>query len=962
MKNSFTVCQASAGSGKTYTLAATYVALLLSGESFRSILAVTFTNKATDEMKERILLFLDNIARNTGPAADDALSAVRRYMVRNADAPAEELRRRAGLCYRQMLEDYDNIHISTIDTFLMQLLNGLGQMLDDVSASATVELDLKRLVATAVEQLLTNPSEGEAGVVARLEAYVTELMEDERDWNICDQLTHIAEQLYSEAAQALDAEGQIVFDPDKIRAYKQRMDWRKAACVVALHREYEAKKDFVPDGNEYVKWFERLKKTFDGKVDDDDAFRGPTKTQLPKIDPAWMPLVELSAECRRVYLTCKYSTVLMNDLSLMSDIRGSINRLLAEQNTVLLAKTANILHQAMKSGDADFILEKSGIRYRHVMLDEFQDTSVLQWENFRPLLEDILASGGTVFIVGDTKQSIYRWRNGDWRIMANLGSTMTLNQNYRSAREVVEFVMKLFHETYEVGKEGGYVRVRHVPYGKNEAFATRTEARQSIAQEVFRTIEKHLAAGDKGADNMILTRGHKEAAIVVDVYRRMCAAGEIPLTAQAGLVSCDSFHLDSSSTVRRVIEVVRNEPKAEMPLCERMMEAIRTVMTEPDYADITDQAYLSGLMDLVATYTAQYGSDVRAFLRAWDEKLHETAVAAPDSEAVRMLTIHSAKGLEAKNVYIPFCSWPMEKDGGDVMWFEARGMSAGSRDTEMKSIPVPLYSNLCDSDYAAEYNDEHEMQLIDNRNLLYVALTRAAQRLYVYVDTSATALKENKTAGTQILTALGEYESGNEAETVGKASGKKMDDRFSFREATGIAAELHIGERTPEFRQTTESVDYLHYGEMSADNKHWRQYIGTVCHTIFEQTAVRGDELRAIDEARMSGLIADEQMAAEVATLVSGAWEHEQLCDWFSGKWQLLREVTFIDDNKELRPDRVMVDPAQHRAIVLDYKFGEREPKHAKQVGYYMQTLRRMGYTQVEGWLWYARENKLVEV
>ena len=156
--NTFTVCQASAGSGKTYTLAATYVAMLLSGESYRTILAVTFTNKATAEMKERILLFLDNIARQTGSEADGALEAVKQHIKRigiTRQLPSDDdLRRRAGDYYRRMLEDYDNIHISTIDTFLMQLLNGLGQMLDDSSATATVELDINQLITAAVDRMM----------------------------------------------------------------------------------------------------------------------------------------------------------------------------------------------------------------------------------------------------------------------------------------------------------------------------------------------------------------------------------------------------------------------------------------------------------------------------------------------------------------------------------------------------------------------------------------------------------------------------------------------------------------------------------------------------------------------------------------------------------------------------------------------------------------------------------------
>ncbi|MBP5641756.1 MAG: UvrD-helicase domain-containing protein [Paludibacteraceae bacterium] len=1006
----FTVCQASAGSGKTYTLAATYVTLLLGGESYRTILAVTFTNKATAEMKERILLFLDNIARNTGADAAGALETVKKYIVERGlvkTMPSDdELRRRAEDCYKRMLEDYDNIHISTIDTFLMQLLGGLGQMLDDNSATAAVELDIDALIADAVDRLMTFPDEAQKGLRARIEAYVNEQLDSEKNWDIRGQLRAIAAKLYSEAAQQLDAEGKIVFDPERIRSFKQRNDYRKMKCVIEATRIYNDWKDRLPE-SWMEKWFERIDKSIKGEIKADDAFRGPTEKQLNKPMPDELrQLVDLCVESKRAYLTYKFSSELLNDLSLMSDIRESIHAIMAEQNIILLAQTAQVLHAALKQGDADFILEKAGIRYRHIMLDEFQDTSVLQWSNFRPLLEEILAGGGSVFIVGDVKQSIYRWRNGDWRIMANLKNDqgqlanfyneLPLSRNFRSEKEIMHFNLDLFNRLgmqvylddekdtehpdlsryYRSGHEGGYVRVRAI------------EDKEACVADMFLTIEQRLAAGYKGSDMLILARTHAEIESIIGIYRSLIDSGNYPLLEQVGLVSCDSFKLDSSPLVCRVIDLIkyitkgdavseyalriavpnldiatlRNTLPPSMPLIE-MIEEVAKIILSAETVTPDDSAYLSGLMDEALNYTIRYGADVEAFLEAWDENIHKQPVAAPICDSVKIMTIHVAKGLEAKQVYIPFCNWKMENASKTTIWCRAKQTADGKPDGELEYIPVVLQQSVSDSAYADEYALECEMQQIDNINTLYVALTRAGEELYVYVDTKEADWSKAETAGALIMNVLQdkgltqkdfgyEYEAGAPMplkEKGNSAVGGKMIDRCSFNDAEKIEAEWHIGERTPEFRQSTESLNYM-------------LALGSVCHGILEQMKTRDDEARALRQARLDGRITDDDQLKLVTELIDRAWTNDSMCDWFSGRWELLREVAFLDRGREFRPDRVMIDRKSNRAIVLDYKFGEHENSYAKQVKQYMSLLRRRGFSNVEGWIWYAQEGELVEV
>lgn len=1009
-------------------------------------------------MKDRILLFLDNIADNTGSEADAALQAVRNRMIANRQASDEALRQRARDCYNCMLEDYDNIHISTIDTFLMQLLNGLGQMLDDASAGAAVELDLEHLITTAVDNLLTRPSDLQtASLTKRLANYVSDRLEAGKDWDIRSSLIDIAKRLYTESVQQMEAEGLIDFDADVIFKYKANADWRQAACVKDLTDLYVSWRNWttVADGisgeSATDKFIQEIDTYLKGTCDEKNMFRGFTDglrkkyvtekgaklhekyktntTRAEEVIGVLVRLDELCHQCQRAYYTYKYSVALLNDMALMTALRGEIQALLVEQNTVLLAQTADKLHQAMAVGDADFILEKAGIRYRHIMLDEFQDTSVLQWENFKPLVEEILSNGGTVFIVGDIKQSIYRWRNGNWEIMASLNSEtpnigayyrdLPLRRNFRSSREVVQFNLELFQKLtsqgfgnefaealydeeygqhnvtdyYKSGHENGFVQLSLYPYGKNRAeLRDRNSAREQILTDMFGEIEARLRQGESASDMLILVRGHDEAEAVVSHYRSLASLS--PVLAQTQIVSCDSFHLDASLSVQFLIQTLRwivlkeavakwyislvfptadllaiEQLNPSVPICELFEEILKILPSQQK----TDLAYINALLDGVHDYAAKYGSDAVAFLQYWDDIMHEQSIAAPASEAVKIMTIHSAKGLEARNVFIPFCSWEMEKDRqSDVLWCDAKALlKAPVR--KLKRIPVRMSSALANSEYEQEYMAEHIQQRLDNLNLLYVALTRARDNLFVYGDIYDTQIDTNNTAASLLYNAYRDDweklentvtlrfgEPVHEQKKVYSSSGK-MVDRFTFDNARTEAAELHVGERPVSFQMSRESLDSLHF-TAEDENRTARIDLGNVCHAIMERMETRSDKDAAVNDAKMRGLIADEKMEAEVIRLVDAAWSNLQMLDWFSGKWELLREATFLTANAELRPDRVMIDRETSTAIVLDYKFGQREARYARQVRDYMRIMAELNFRHVEGYLWYAQEALLQPV
>ena len=1072
--HSLNVCRASAGTGKTFTLAAYYVGLLLSGVSYRNILAVTFTNKATAEMKERILTYLLAIAQ--GDSREDAFfEKAKSFMLSDSQTTDIELRTRAEVCFRQMLADYDNVCVSTIDSFLQTLLSGMAQLLGK-GAGYSVELDIKRAITTAVDQILTTE------MTDRLEPIMVDYLQDRLDnearWDIRGSIISMAQKLYDESVQMLNSEGKIDFDPDHIRRYKKMLDkWRtrpEFTRLATLREQVAAQyasitqKSFASDIKRMLDNIEdSIQKPKEMKTE--EIFRGMTAAAYKSFSDTkqdkWQAaagalyeqieqLQQLCNVCRQTYWECRITGLFLMDMRMMQGLLERINDNLAEANRTLLAETAATLTQALKPGDADFILEKCGIRYKHIMIDEFQDTSRLQWEVFLPLLQDILAAeGNSILIVGDIKQSIYRWRNGDWHIMDALGKAdnvltpwfnpdfPALQRNFRSRRNVVQFNLQtmqrilaesepdkqnayIYNEDYKgdnltdyynAKNDGGYVRFRAYPKHKSgstlAAQVLKTPRVQAdILTDVFGTIESLLQQGESPADIMILVRTNREAMAVVKCFndlRRNTDA--FPALGRTRLVSADSFHLDRSASVLLAVNALRYldsadpvaakyielvapvpDPLAQiaatdrqLPLYEMLQDIVRLLLCDQEGTFLfSDIAYINCLLDNVRNYVADNGSDRHAFLQYWDDTMHDKSIPAPDTNAIRIMTVHSSKGLESKTLFIPFCTWEMENSRKtNLLWCEACVKPEDGTEP-LRYIPIKDSKQLAETAYAAAYTAEHRDQRIDALNLLYVALTRAADNLYIYADINIPAKTgtDPDSVGTLLLRACGMEQDFIDADTaysdieqpcfveytlgeqpyIRSVKTRTETAPFSFSGVEEKAATLCSNSHAVRFRQSQESALYTVMGTRSEEIIEHID-IGNICHDILAHAAVREDLPRVMDDFCRRGIIGSEQQRSTIAALIDKAWTQPELCDWFSGRWQLLREQAILVDGEERRPDRVMISGQE--VVVLDYKFGTQpKPEYRTQVRGYMDAMRALGYTDVAGYLWYARTGKLEEV
>ena len=1085
-----TVSNASAGSGKTFTLAAYYVACLMrerSDGAYRSILAVTFTNKATEEMKDRILSYLYALSNGKDEKAfiGKVQAILRSWHITLSE---DELRDRAGHFFSDMLEHYDDVRVTTIDSFLQLLLSGLAQTIG-LSSSYAIEIGQERIIREAVDQIISTHIDEQEGLAEAISSFLTEQMDETSRWDIRADLRKLAEDLFKEAV--LEQGDRLSFDKQRILAFRKAVRWENSPEYKYLSEAYEPLNSLrdevaaMTGGKNYISFLNRVEKMLHNRIPDKFSLG---KTDLERLSkPAFRSTItsllsslhEAVDRVKSSFLDRYYTTEHLNQLILLGYLRNRIKTSLIDSNSALLAETAAKLCQALRPGDADFILERAGIRFKHILLDEFQDTSTLQWLNFLKLIEEVLASGGTTLIVGDTKQSIYRWRNGNRHIMEGLkpdhptlGHFITeqpLRTNYRSRREIVRFNLDFFASLssflnpsaplstplnpYEEGfrpdesnlsdyyvsgsHEGGYVQFRAYPYANAKE---RASVREAILDHMFKQIDSLIRAGVRPSDCLILVRSKKRDAseVMNHFYRFYGSLGEGRGEAFS-LVTADSFTLDRSRAVNIAICALKfllrrdsvseayirfalpgfdtsvlRSIKPNLPLTEMLEEVLRLLSTPLHPSEALS---LNALQDKVRNYVATNGSDPEAFLSYWDEVMHIETIGAVDAEAVRLMTIHKSKGLEAKNVFIPFCTWELiSTSHRSPLWCtpahnpSSATASKQENPEEVSLVPVTNSDDLEATSYAPVYTHECEDERIDNLNLLYVALTRAAERLFVYADLKSDAPTN---VGALLLRHLGlilnapyaEYISGTLSVQSQKqdSENKAASHPFSFSTATPVPATLHHMGAHIEFKQSQDSRLYLstpstkqtaQNSEESNQNSEESnvftpslppRVFGTICHDVLARAERLDDLPRIIDAFTRQGIIPNEAVRKEVSETLDRIRTSPQMCDWFSGSWHILRETTILspstfDDPSsplrggrvgslgegrgealESRPDRVML--RGNTAIVLDYKFGQlNERAYTEQVRHYMTLFRDLGYTDVHGYLWLSEESSLLQI
>ena len=613
MTNSYalTIYKASAGSGKTFTLSVEYIKLLIKDpQSYRSTLAVTFTNKATEEMKLRILSQLYGIWKLL-PDSKSYIDKIKEDL----DVTEEYMSERAGIALHNIVHNYSYFRIETIDSFFQSVLRNLARELD-LTANLRIELNDYQIERNAVDELINSLDEN-SELLTWIMEYIRENMDDDKDWNVIGNIKRFGENIFREyyktnskkLNERLLEEGFFKQYTTKLRQMRNEaeveMQNEAAQFFDALNHNGIEIDDLNNGKNGPAGYFIKIKKGIYNntivtkrlqKVLDEGSESSWVKQKSSKetqdivrelANSTLTPLVHHAEDVRQKNWYIYGSAVLtlrhLNQLRLLNSIENKVRMMNVEQNRFLLSDTHTLLHSLIRDTDSPFIFEKIGNYLENIMIDEFQDTSTVQWQNFKVLLEECMSHGEQQgnLIVGDVKQSIYRWRSGDWRMLNNIErefpylnsmlNVCSLDTNYRSSRRVITFNNAFFKRASELEYADqksstpdtsspeqlkkaysdvaqkvpsfrdnyGYVSINLLP---NEDY------RQQALQKTAEAVSLLLDSGANYSDIAILVRSNDIIQLIAEFF-----ANELP---DVKIVSDEAFRLDSSVSVNIIVNAM----------------------------------------------------------------------------------------------------------------------------------------------------------------------------------------------------------------------------------------------------------------------------------------------------------------------------------------------------------------------------------------------------------------------
>ncbi len=1072
--------KASAGSGKTYQMAVEIVVLLLKNpDAYQHTLAITFTNKAAGELKTRIINVLTYLSELNNKS--DYLTNIRKKL----NFSDEQIQERASYALNLILHNYSRFSVSTIDKFFNRILTGFSYEVN-IRPDSEISLDDKINREEALDEMLSDFNINEPLGKWLLE-YTRQKLDDSKDWNIRKSILDESGAIANEDFLAIEAELKSIAE-DKTRL----INYRKSMMALVKKLEHSIitiSKDAqtLLDNSAYTihdfsnndrgpvghllknqdEPFREVKVTPRKAYDDANKLLNKTKQKdamlldfaVTTIHPLLKKSIDFYDHHISDYNTAALILSTINDFGVFLDLNAALRKLCQERNIYFPSQMSQLLHEIVVKENAMFVYEKIGTRYLHFMLDEFQDTSRMQWDILKPLLEEGLSKGGEVLVVGDVKQSIYRWRNGDWNILSHeieaelpAQKPISLDVNYRSRKQIVKFNNALIHrmipafnvnlsDVFETIPESldlsrlysdfeqkynavdtpyGYVKIEKLPAGKDDDW--QSAAMDAMIEEMQRLFSLGYSPGDMA----VLTRKNKDAGkIAVRLMDEDQKATQDTDAYRFPIVSADSLELSEHPVIKCLLSAFNHiaNPDNLMALNQLVFSFQRDVLGNETYQphpdsddklaieqalisslpdsyqahyrdlsgyplyDLTENlvsifglqnmpqyfAYLTAFQDQINMFSQRNPADIIAFSE-WFEKKSPKLELPEAADAIVISTLHKAKGLQYRFVFIPFLDWEINSTRHSTsLWLKPQEPPFN----EMPVVMVHYKKEMLMSHFKTAYQNEYYKRQVDMMNMFYVAITRAEEGLWLWLRDTNKNNKNKKTHYSyldELLCDAVDIKMADEAKSSADlAAWDSFWDadktRFEFGDIPENSEERNhskaIGLTEYPLNIRGQKLRYHHPDAFINLNQDEiirnKTSFGSVAHEILEQCLHADDLDMAVANLVRTGRI-EKTAAHDLKARLQQAMDMPEVRDWFYGDYQIMAEQEILLPNGSVRkPDRVMI--LDNQAIIVDYKFGEKHnPRYEQQVQNYAKSLREIGYEKVDAYIWYVFKSEVVEV
>ncbi|MPS73508.1 MAG: DNA helicase UvrD [Chryseobacterium sp.] len=1041
MQNSYTVINASAGSGKTYRLVQNLLMICLrfpnQSDAIRTILALTFTNKAAKEMKERILFYLGEFVKDNYLENQDLKNIQDALAEKGYRVTLEDLHHRSQKVLDYILHHYSTLNIGTIDKFNSRLVKSFSYELG-LAQNFNLEIQPEPYLIEAVDKMLDEIGEDETVSDAFMDFINYNLDNNERV-NLNQKLYNSAKKFVSDVhykplQDNKDFEWQAYENKknelrENINSYKAKsLEITKQALELIKNRGIEIE-DFASGKSGIGGFFQNILEFHKIK---DKKFPFPTTSEDSKLETFLkgastkgkhkqaeiveiLPqLISWRREIIDLYINSQKKEKVLQailPLKVNADIQKKLLEIEEENDLVLLSKFNILINENLRNEPSAFIYEKVGTQFQHYFFDEFQDTSSMQWQNFLPLRDNSITSENTSFtIVGDPKQSIYRFRGGESELMLDIinkkeitpkfATLENLEFNWRSAKNIVDFNNRLYdfmsrdlnEEHQKIFGENAVQGARSKLEGRVKIHLLENSTKDIFYEETVEKmqndIQESLDNGFDFSDITILCRGNS------DIFNYSQLLGNLKVNYKGKetyikTISEKGLTLDLAFTLKALIEFLKWNlvPKNRQFLVKMMYflnvsgrikmtdftSEIRKILNLESITEIEDfinskynvrlvqkdipqlnlynfieyyvhefsienkeTDFLLNFLEMLHNYTQNAGATLKEFLKFWEDEASKISIQASENvDAIQIMTIHKAKGLEFPIVFIPMRNENSDKKFSE--WFDL-----DSQD-ELKTIILNQFSPELEryDEELANFNSINSYRnKIDRFCIQYVATTRPVEQLFFYLE------KPNKSANHlelfDFVTQLQPTENGEKPDSFDifetSAESLKKQKRKEKKE--------YLSENIHSISQPTEKSSNIEIATTSKSYQNRVEHVrmGIFTHEILSRIKTKKDVSKVLNSYLLEGIVTIEEKQS-ILGRIEAILNHKDHSGYFEEDLKIINEremfATENETSKTYRPDR-MIETGEG-FIIIDFKTGEENEKAQKQVELYKNKLEQFG-------------------